>query len=284
VDERRTVQDGALFVDDAEELGETSRDAASAPRGTPHDGKAEQASEVLADVMRRMDLDARVAVREDGERIVLDIDGPDSGRAIGKKGQTLDALQFLVNKIVNRFPEGRRHVVVDSGDYRDRHDEGLMSMARREAKRALTQGKVVTLEPMSPRDRRVIHLSLAKLPGVSTRSNGEGMDRRIQIIPARTNRADGEPRNTGPARAREPRESGGNAGGGNAGGGGTGGGGTGGGGTGAGGGPGGARRRRRRGGGGGGGGGAGAGGGAGGGGGASNGGGGIAARSDRVAD
>ena len=264
MDERRTVQDGALFVDDAEEIGETSRDAASAPRGTPHDGKAEQASEVLADVMRRMDLDARVAVREDGERIVLDIDGPDSGRAIGKKGQTLDALQFLVNKIVNRFPEGRRHVVVDSGDYRDRHDEGLMSMARREAKRALTQGKVVTLEPMSPRDRRVIHLSLAKLPGVSTRSNGEGMDRRIQIIPARTNRADGEPRNTGPARAREPREGGG--------------------GTGAGGGPGGARRRRRRGGGGGGGGGAGAGGGAGGGGGASNGGGGIAARSDRVAD
>jgi len=277
VDERRTVQDGALFVDDAEEMGETNRDAQSAPRGTPHDGKAEQASEVLADVMRRMDLDARVAVREDGERIVLDIDGPDSGRAIGKKGQTLDALQFLVNKIVNRFPEGRRHVVVDSGDYRDRHDEGLMSMARREAKRALTQGKVVTLEPMSPRDRRVIHLSLAKLPGVSTRSNGEGMDRRIQIIPARTNRADGEPRNTGPAREREPREGGvGNGGAGGGSGGGA-----------AGGGPGGARRRRRRGGGGGGGGGAGAGGGGGGGGGgASNGdgGGGSAARSDRGAD
>lgn len=240
MDERRNVQDGALFVDDAEELGETSRDASSAPRGTPHDGKAEQAAEALAEIMRRMDLDARVSVREDGERIVLDIDGPDSGRAIGKKGQTLDALQFLVNKIVNRFPEGRRHVVVDSGDYRDRHDEGLMSLARREAKRAVTQGKVVTLEPMSPRDRRVIHLSLAKLPGVSTRSNGEGMERRVQIIPARTNRADGEPRNTGPV--------GGTAGG-----------------------PGGARRRRRRGGGGGGAGGA--GGGGAGGGGASGGGG-----------
>ena len=72
MDERRNVQDGALFVDDAEELGETSRDASSAPRGTPHDGKAEQAAEALAEIMRRMDLDARVSVREDGERIVLD--------------------------------------------------------------------------------------------------------------------------------------------------------------------------------------------------------------------
>ena len=58
---------------------------------------------------------------------MLDIEGPDAGRAIGKKGQTLDALQFLVNKIVNRFPDGRRHIVVDSGDYRERHDKGLVS-------------------------------------------------------------------------------------------------------------------------------------------------------------
>ena len=104
-----------------------------------------------------MDIDVQVAIREDGERIVLDLQGIDVGRAIGKKGQTLDALQFLSNKIVNRFPAGRRHVILDSGDFRERHDEGLVSMARREAKRALQQGKVITLEPMSPRDRRVIH-------------------------------------------------------------------------------------------------------------------------------
>jgi spoIIIJ-associated protein len=191
VDERKQAMDGALFVEDPEELGEDDRDAARAPRGHAGDGKAERAAEVLADILRKMALDARVTIREDGERVVLDVDGPDAGRAIGKKGQALDALQFLVNKIVNRFPEGRRHIVVDSGDYRQRHDEGLMSMARREAKRAVQIGKVISLEPMPPRDRRVIHMSLAKFPGVTTKSNGEGAQRRIQIIPART-RAAGE--------------------------------------------------------------------------------------------
>ena len=100
--------------------------------------------------------------------------GEDSGRAIGKKGATLDALQFLINKMVNRFPEGRRHVVVDSGDYRERHDDGLVSMAKRQAERAMNEGKVITLQPMNARDRRVIHMSLAKFDGVSTMSHGEG--------------------------------------------------------------------------------------------------------------
>jgi spoIIIJ-associated protein len=86
---------------------------------------------------------------------------------------------------VNRFPEGRRHIVLDSGDYRERRENGLVSMAHREAKRAMQQGRVITLEPMSPRDRRVIHLSLAKFDGVSTRSDGQGSERRVRIIPAR---------------------------------------------------------------------------------------------------
>lgn len=185
--DNKPPQDGALIVDesDAEEAG--TQDAQAQP-GRPGDGKAEEAADVVAEILEHMDLDADVTVREDDERVVLDVDGPDAGRVIGKKGQTLDALQFLVNKIVNRFPEGRRHVVVDSGDYRDRHDKGLVSMARREAKRAVDEGKVVTLAPMSARDRRVIHLSLAKFGGVTTQSQGEGTQRRIQIIPARGRR------------------------------------------------------------------------------------------------
>ena len=155
------------------------------------DGKADYAKEVLEGIIERMGLETEVEIREDDEQVVLDVTGEDAGRAIGKKGQTLDALQFLVNKVVNRFPEGRRYIVVDSGDYRERHDKSLVSMARREAKRALDQGRTITLQPMPARDRRLIHLSLAKFEGVTTRSNGEGLGRRIQIIPSRGSRGAG---------------------------------------------------------------------------------------------
>lgn len=180
MDERKNEpRDGALFLDETDAEG-----ASNQGDGQAGDGKAEESAGILEEILDRMDLDVDVDIREDGERIVLDLDGPDVGRVIGKKGSTLDALQFLLNKIVNRFPDGRRHVVVDSGDYRERHDNGLTSMARREAKRVVTEGEVVTLEPMSARDRRVIHLSLAKFEGVTTASQGQGMQRRIQIMPA----------------------------------------------------------------------------------------------------
>ncbi len=179
MDERDQDMDGALLVDDPE-------DDEGPVRGTVVDAaKAEQAREVLAGIISRMGLDAAVSVREVAEQVVLDVSGRDAGRAIGKKGQTLDALQFLVNKVVNRFPENRCYVVVDSGDYRERHEQSLVSMARREAKRAVQQGRTITLSPMPARDRRLVHLSLAKFPGVTTKSNGEGMARRIQIIPSR---------------------------------------------------------------------------------------------------
>lgn len=185
MDERKDQpREGALLVDDDRPLDDDI-DSGDEPEGRAGDGKAEEAADSLEDLLDHMDLDADVHIREDGENIVLDIEGPDAGRAIGKKGQTLDALQFLVNKMVNRFPGGRRHVVVDSGDYRERHDMNLEALARREAKRAVTEGKIITLEPMSARDRRVIHLSLAKLEDVSTESQGQGMQRRIQIIPAK---------------------------------------------------------------------------------------------------
>jgi spoIIIJ-associated protein len=173
--------DGALIV-----VGDEPSKARPAAEAEPQeDGKAELAVEMVAEIVQRMALKLEVQIREDADEVVLDIGGEDAGRVIGKKGQTLDALQFIINKIVNRFPEGRRHILLDSGDYRQRREDGLASMARREAKRAIAQSRIVTLEPMSPRDRRVVHLSLAKFPGVSTRSDGDGNERRVRIIPAR---------------------------------------------------------------------------------------------------
>ena len=196
-----TDLDGALILDegdadqdrplDDEGDDEGEREPRLARDYDPEDGKADLALEMLTEILKRMSLAVDVQIREDGEEVILDITGEDAGRVIGKKGQTLDALQFVVNKIVNRFPEGRRHIVLDSGDYRERRENGLASMARREAKRAVQQSRIITLEPMSPRDRRVIHLSLAKFPGVSTRSDGQGSERRVRIIPARQARGGG---------------------------------------------------------------------------------------------
>ena len=176
---RNKPRDGALILD------QSTQDDPSRYAG---DGKAEEAAEILEELINLMDLDVQVDIRSDAERIELDVTGEDSGRVIGKKGAALDALQFLINKMVNRFPEARRHVIVDSGDYRERHDDGLISMAKRQAHRAVDEGEVVTLQPMNARDRRVIHMSLAKFDGVSTMSHGEGTRRRIQIIPARERR------------------------------------------------------------------------------------------------
>jgi spoIIIJ-associated protein len=197
--------DGALILDSDSDLDDdihASRESRESreDRDLPldhdprEDGKADLASEMLNEILKRMGLIVDVAVREDAEEVILDCAGEDAGRVIGKKGQTLDALQFLINKIVNRFPDGRRHIVLDSGDYRQRRENGLASMARREAKRAVAQSRIITLEPMSPRDRRVIHLSLAKFPGVSTRSDGQGSERRVRIIPARQQRTERQPR------------------------------------------------------------------------------------------
>lgn len=189
MDERENELKDAPGIEGALLVGVEARD--DDDEFDDEDGKADYAREVLEGILTRMDLETSVEVREDDERVVLDVTGPDAGRAIGKKGQTLDALQFLVNKIVNRFPESRRYIVVDSGDYRDRHDKNLVSMARREAKRAVEQGRTITLSPMPARDRRLIHLSLAKFPGVTTKSNGEGLGRRIQIIPSSGSRGGG---------------------------------------------------------------------------------------------
>lgn len=197
-DERKNT-DGTLLFDDEERDSDRDDDS----RGRPGDGKAEDSMKFVAGALSRMGLHAKVSIREDGEeQVTLDIGGADSGRAIGKKGMTLDALQYLANKVVNRSPQGKRYIVVDSGDYRERHEAGLVSMAKREAKRAIDTGRVVTLEPMPARDRRLVHLSLSKTAGVSTKSNGEGAGRRIQIIPAKQ----GGRRDRDGGRDRRPRD------------------------------------------------------------------------------
>ncbi len=157
-----------------------------------NDERAQVALKFVADVLREMGMDCRARLRRpklEGEdpnpEIVIDIAGRDSGRIIGKKGQVLQALQFLTHRAINRSGSERRHVLVDAEGYRTRRDSSLATMARRLGRQAVDEGKIITFEPMNPRDRRVVHLALAKFEGVVTKSEGEGDDRRVQIIPVR---------------------------------------------------------------------------------------------------
>lgn len=156
------------------------------------DDRAQQALEFVTNVVDEMEMDCRVRLKrpkadEDDENpeITIEISGKDAGRIIGKKGQVLGALQFLTHRAINRPGLERRHVLVDAEGYRSRRDNSLASMARRLGKQAMDEGKIITFEPMNPRDRRVVHLALAKFEGVITKSDGEGDDRRVQIIPVR---------------------------------------------------------------------------------------------------
>lgn len=116
---------------------------------------------------------------------ILDITGPDSGLLIGRRGQTLHSLQFIVSMIVRReFGEGVR-ITLDVEQYRRRRETSLRDMASKVAERVAQTGRTITLEPMSAADRRIIHISLADSPSVSTESIGFGDDRKVSVIPKR---------------------------------------------------------------------------------------------------
>jgi spoIIIJ-associated protein len=152
--------------------------------------RAESARDFVDDMLAKMGMDVAVDLVEPeptdppGE-IRIEIEGRDSGRIIGKKGQVLSAIQHIVNRVVNKPGLDRRHVVVDAEGYRQRREDTLATMAQRLGKKALEEGKIITFEPMNPRDRRIVHLALAKFSGVVTKSDGEGEGRRVQIIPVR---------------------------------------------------------------------------------------------------
>jgi spoIIIJ-associated protein len=146
---------------------------------------SEKASEVLKTLLDKMSVEHEVVASEDEERVTLEVKGPETGLVIGKKGQTLDALQYLVNKIVSRevSEEESKPINVDAEGYRGRRAESLVELAHRLADKARRTGKPVAADPMSPADRRIIHVALANTPGLTTKSEGEGIYRHLVIIP-----------------------------------------------------------------------------------------------------
>lgn len=146
--------------------------------------------EVLEEILRRVGVEVAVSVDSAHGEARLAISGDPGGLLIGRHGQTLDALEYVLNRILAREEDGPGRITVDSENYRIRRRQGLEELARRMADRARTQGKPVTLNPMNPRDRRIVHLTLQNDPTVSTRSTGEGTLRRLVIVPRGSSRRD----------------------------------------------------------------------------------------------
>ena len=147
---------------------------------------AEKASEFLLGVLERMGISADIDIKDDNDKTILEIQTKDTEVVIGRRGVVMDALQHLVNKVVYRDRSGDRGkpLVVDAGGFRDKQVERLRSLAQRMGEKALQTKQIVELQPMSPHDRRIVHMAIAEMPGLSSRSEGEGEDRHILVVPA----------------------------------------------------------------------------------------------------
>lgn len=163
-----------------------------------HEDAAVVARSILEDLLRRMDIHGYVtAVRSYAptqrgdmeETITLHIEGADEqamGLMIGRRGETLHSLQFLLNLLVSRRMQKWPQMIVDVGNYRQRRRESLEGLARRMAERVRQSGRPIMLEPMAAYERRIVHLALREDQTVYTQSTGEGEGRKVVIYPAKS--------------------------------------------------------------------------------------------------
>jgi spoIIIJ-associated protein len=146
---------------------------------------AGQVREILERIGHGLGLSSRVSIVEDDESLLASYTGGDLGLLIGRRGGTIDAVQYLVNAIVfRRFGEGAKRVVVDAARYRERRTVALERLAVQVASRVRADGERVELEPMSAPERKVVHLRLQDEPGVETESEGVEPHRYVVVLPS----------------------------------------------------------------------------------------------------
>ena len=147
--------------------------------------KENEATEYLKSILVGMGFtDVSVTAREAEEDIYFEITcGEDYGNIIGRRGETLDALQYLTRLFVNRADDNNKRVSLNVGDYRARREDTLKALAKRQATRVIKYSKSFALEPMNPYERRIIHTAIQEIEGVTSHSVGEGDRRRVVITP-----------------------------------------------------------------------------------------------------
>jgi len=139
--------------------------------------------ETLVELLRLMGVPAGVRSEVRDEDLHLNIETDDAAVLIGRHGHTLDSIQYLLNCIVSRSPSAKRRVVVNAGAYREKREDMLEEMAHHAARRVRATGREAVLEPMNPRDRRIVHMALRDDEDVRTFSRGEGAYRAVIVVP-----------------------------------------------------------------------------------------------------
>lgn len=152
--------------------------------------EADAALEIMTTLLDKMRVEASITVKETepddltGEiRSILDVRGQDMGVLIGPRGETLNALQYVTRLMTGHTLRKRTSFIVDVEGYRARREQSLASLANRMAEKAVRAGRPMTLEPMPPNERRIIHLTLRQDDRVRTESTGEGQRRKVRIYP-----------------------------------------------------------------------------------------------------
>lgn len=152
-------------------------------RATEKPNKVTSAKQFLEEVTARIGLKTTVLVREEDDFVKMTLTGANLGSLIGRRGETLDALQYLTNLVANKHSHERKKIVLDAEGYRQRREETLTTLARRLADKVARTGTAVVLEPMNPQERRIIHTALQDDRKVQTLSEGEEPFRKVVISP-----------------------------------------------------------------------------------------------------
>lgn len=144
-----------------------------------------KAKDLLEGILLRISPEYKVIVNETQEKIILSIEGDESGLLIGKRGQNLDALQYILNKAINKIDNDHKMILIDLGEYRKRREEFLLGLAEKIREKVKKTKKPVSLAHMNAHDRRIIHMVLQEDESLITQSRGEGKYRKVVILPAR---------------------------------------------------------------------------------------------------
>lgn len=140
-------------------------------------------SDILENILGLLAMEGSFETVEGPDEVAVTIETPDAGRLIGNRGEALDALQLLINQIANRDSETYKRVVVDVGGWRKNKEGELENKARRWAQEVKEFGRVLELDPMPAWQRRIVHLIVEEIEGVTSESIGEGKDRHLVIKP-----------------------------------------------------------------------------------------------------